>query len=613
QGYLRYAFLKNRLGNTAPAEIRRFLQKNEYAPVSAQLRERWLTQLASRGDWETFLQEYRPLDNPTLQCLRLRQLLKANESPSELTPEIERLWLTDTRLPSACNAVFVRWRKAGYLTDELIWQRIALLMARYRSSLAGELANQYLSAKDRTWVRRWQAMHRQPLRELQKLRYPVNTPRAQMIVKHGIVRLGYRDPDTAMAQWQRLKGKHSSLAEANDEIVGTLATLASRRHEPIAVEWFSNIPDYALDTNRRLWRLRAALRAGRWDLARGFVESLSEQEQEDRFWWYWTARIMEETGDAAKARYLYAILATGRNYYSFLAADRLNTGYVMHHQAVDVSPATRANVLARPGIQAARELYALGDIPAARRQWSWTLARMNGEELDAAALVARDWGWYDRAIFTLSRSGYMNDLNLRFPVLYRDLVEANAVANNLDPSWIYGVMRQESAFMVDARSPAGALGLMQLMPRVGRSTAKRLKLKVRGRGAMLEVENNLRLGTAFLRELLRRYRGHQMLATAAYNAGPSRVESWRPKDDTLAADIWVETIPYNETRDYVKNVMAYTVVYDHRLEREPIRLCARMPVVPSAGDGFRRDRACPDPEPAGRQVGADAAPAEPSS
>jgi soluble lytic murein transglycosylase len=177
-------------------------------------------------------------------------------------------------------------------------------------------------------------------------------------------------------------------------------------------------------------------------------------------------------------------------------------------------------------------------------------------------------------------------------------VESNAKANGLDPSWIYGVMRQESAFVADARSSAGALGLMQLMPSVGRMTGRRIKLKVRSTGAILEVENNVRLGVAFLKNMLQRYDGHQMLATAAYNAGLSRVRAWLPQEQTLDADVWIETIPYDETRDYIKNVMAYAAVYDHRLDRDPIRLCRRMPAVGPNNDVVRIASTCPPPTPA---------------
>lgn len=598
QGYLRYEFLKDRLDSSSDEDIRRFIERNDFAPISAQLRARWLNELATRGAWDIFMHEYRANDDPALQCLYLNRLANVSGKTKELAAKVEKLWLTEQRLPSVCNAIFGVVRERGYLTDELVWKRIELLMDHHQPSFAGELAKQYLNADQRTWVRRWQAMYRNPAAELDKLGYPVDNARASMIVKHGIMRLAHRNPQAAMAQWESLRGRYPRLAKDDGEVVGSLAMLATQRHSPMAVQWFAAVPDNALDSELRVWALRAALRESDWALAKRVVANLGKDEQTDRFWWYWTARIMEETGQNAKAQYLYALVAADRNYYSFLAADHLQISYVMQHQAVKVNPQDVDAVLKRPGVQAARELYAIGDVTSARAQWEWTTVGMNKQELEAAALVAGDWGWHDRAIVSLKRSGHFNDLDLRFPLVYRDIVESNAAEHDLDPSWVYGVMRQESGFAVNARSTAGALGLMQLMPRVGRSTARRLKLDVSSSDAILAVENNLRLGTAFLQNLLKRHNGNQLLATAAYNAGPSRVKSWRPRDGALAADAWVETIPYEETRDYVKNVMAYTTVYDHRLDRTVTRLCVRMPPVtaPSANNVSKPD--CPQPPPA---------------
>lgn len=595
QGYLRYEFLKDRLADTSAQDIRRFIERNSFAPISARLRVRWLNELAARGEWDTFMHEYRANDDPVLECLYLNRRIDVRGEAQELVAKIEKLWLTDQRLPSVCNATFGAARDRGYLTDELVWKRIKLLMMHHQPSFAGELAKQYLDTDQLVWVRRWQQMYRNPAGELHKLKYKVNNARASMIVKHGIMRLAQRNPQAAMAQWQRLRGLYPLLAKDDDEIVSTLAILATQRHLPTAVEWFAEVPDSALDSDLRLWALRAALRENDWVLARRVVANLDKDEQTDRFWWYWTARIMEESGQNTKAQYLYTLVAADRNYYSFLAADRLQSGYVMQHQAVKVNPQDIEAVLKQPGMQAAHELYVIGDVATARAQWEWTTVGMNKQQLEAAALVAGDWGWHDRAIVSLKRSGHFNDLDLRFPLVYRDIVESNAAEHNLDPSWVYGVMRQESGFAVDARSAAGALGLMQLMPRVGRSTAKRLKLNVSGSDAILEVENNLRLGTAFLQNLLKRHSGNELLATAAYNAGPSRVRSWRPHDGSLPADVWVETIPYEETRDYVKNVMAYATVYDYRLSRAVTRLCVRMPPVtaPGADDASKPD--CPPP------------------
>ena len=593
QGYLQYEFLKERISSTPIGAIREFLDENKHAPISAQLRNIWLEHLAAAGDEETFLKEYQGrVSDPKLRCYRLKLLFASTTDAESLSDEVERLWLTRERLPAICDKVFRHWHEAGYLTRDLVWARIKLLMARNRLSHAREVANQYLSANDKVWLRRWQALHRDPAGRLLKIDYPVETELARTIVTNGVIRLAYRDPDKAMMKWQRLRQKHSALSEDEDWILRKVGIIATQQHLPGAEEWLSRVVEGSGDKELRRWHLRAILRAGDWQKAKRLIQNLSEDEQVDRFWLYWTARIMEQTGEGAKARYLFALVATERNYYSFLAADRIGVGYTMQHRSINASPDEVMQLLKRPGIRAARELHAVGDFVTARRQWDWSLSRMDKRELKVAALIAQEWGWHDRVIYTLSKSGYRHDLDLRFPLLYRPMVETNAKANNLDPSWIFGVMRQESAFVADARSPAGALGLMQLMPRVGRATARQLKLRIRNNDAILEIENNLRLGAAFLKNMLRRYNGHQMLATAAYNAGPSRVRHWLPQSAAIDADAWVETIPFEETRDYVKNVMAYTAVYDHRLGRRPVRLCQRMPSVTPLASGAEAESAC---------------------
>ncbi len=596
QDFLRYEWLKDRLGTTPAPQIRAFLERTTYAAFNAPLRAKWLAELAARNEWELFLAEYRPgLGDAAVDCQRLQRLLQTDAGSSAPAAEVERLWLTDERLPVECNPVFNEWHKSGRLTPALVWRRIEQLMERQRPNFAGELAQRYLDADGRDWVRRWQDMHSYPARELRTLAYPLDSERARRIVKHGVVRLGYRDPTIAMTEWERLLARNPQLAAEHGEVLRRLGVLGAQRHLPAAVSWLFALPEDGQDEELQRWRLRAALRAGDWQRARRLVDGLGPSAPRERLWWYWSARVMERTGDSAKARQLLALLARDRHYYSFLAADRLGAGYTMQHEPLGPRAQELAAVLARPGVQAARELYAIGDLEGARRQWNFTIAHMDAREQEAAALAARDWAWHDRVIYTLSRAGHANDIDLRFPLLYRELVEANASEQALDPSWIYGVMRQESAFVVDARSPAGALGLMQLMPRVGHVTAKRLKLDLGGQQALLVVENNLRLGAAFLKNMLHRYGGHQTLATAAYNAGPSRVNAWLPTEGAIDADIWVESIPFEETREYVKNVLAYTVVYDHRLRRAPLRLCTRMPAVGARRAPVAGEQVCAAP------------------
>jgi len=578
--YLEYEYFKDRLDVTPPEDVRRFLDEAAAAPVSEMLRAKWLHRLARRGEWREFLRDYRPIDSDVeLTCMRLERLLRSSDQQATLMNEIAGLWHTGKRLPSACEPVFAAWRAAGHMTSDEVWTRIRLAMERRNVSLARDLAR-YLQPKERVWVSRWIAMHRNPVAELDHLSYPVETPTARMIVRHGIVRLAYRDPEAAMQRWEDLKQRYLFLGEDENYVLRNVGILAAQAHLPQALKWLTAVSADASDENLHLWRVRAALRAGDWQTAKRFIAALSEEQQQEPQWLYWKARILESTGMAMDAKAQYRALALERGYYGFLAADRIGAPYAMQHEPVEARPEEVSAMLARPGIQMARELYLLGQITDARRQWQYTTHRMNNRDLAVAAVVASEWGWYDRAILTVAKSDFHDDLELRFPVLYRDLIEENAQRHGIDTSWVYGIVRQESAFVPDARSPVGALGLMQLMPATGRLTARKLRVPARSTHALLDIENNLRLGTGYLREMLDRYAGNQVLATASYNAGPNRVVEWLEGEDAMDAEVWIETIPYNETRNYVKNVLAYTAVYEHRLnQQQPVRLRQRMPEV----------------------------------
>lgn len=584
RGYLDYDYLKDHIPDTPKATLRAFINDNPDSPVSSQLRLKWLEYLAQRQDWDTFLEEYRDVDETSeLNCRRLDHLLHTSQDQFPLLAEVEYLWLTGNRLPVACDGVFKSWRKAGRMTSQLVWDRIGLAMERRNLSLVQELRS-YLDHGDRVWVDRWVAMYRNPARELRDIHYPVETPVARRVVRYGVVRLGYTDPAEAMKEWSRLKEKFEFFGEDDNYVLRWVGILAAQQHLPGAVEWLSAVSAGNNDKTLREWRVRAALRAGQWQTGLRFISALSDEEQKDSEWLYWKARLLEKTGDKKAAWPIFSELATERSYYGFLAADHVGRDYSMQHVSIDASPEEISAMLAQPGIQMAQELFIMGEVVAARRQWTWTTRAMSSRSLQVAAVLARHWGWYDRAILTVAKSDHLDDLELRFPILYRDMVEDSAQKSDIDPSWVYGVLRQESAFVTDARSGAGALGLMQLMPQTGRQTGRRLNLNITSNNAILKVENNLRLGAGYLKNVLDANNGHQVLATAAYNAGPNRVKEWLPETQGLDADAWVESIPYTETRNYVKNVLGYTMVYAYRLGNTRLRLQDRMVPIPPLDD-----------------------------
>ncbi|HEC11745.1 MAG TPA: hypothetical protein ENI80_00580 [Acidiferrobacteraceae bacterium] len=580
-GYLDYAYLKKRIAVTPNRLIRQTIEENQDAPISQWLRRKWLNELVRRQDWDGFMEAYEDIPRQAgLKCHYLRQQQKRGQSWEQLDAPLRELWLIGRSQPTPCNTLFKVWHKAGLLKRDLVWARVRIAMGRGQLGLAQRISKSFLEKQDRAWVMRWVTMHRSPQTQLGHIKFEMKRPVARMVVKHGIKRLGRRDPELAMQVWDRLTKKYDFDQTDHNEIYRKLGLLAARRHMPIAVAWLAQVPAAPDDQELRHWRMRAALREGHWSVANRFLVAATAEEKKENDWRYFRARVLEKSGHQDQANFIYKRLARERGYYGFLAADHIGGDYQMRHRSIQASKLEIERLSTRSGIRMAKELFSLGQLAQARRQWAWVIKDLNKRELQIAALLAHQWGWYDRAIFAANKSGHRDDLNLRFPILYQNLVEQNARISHIDPGWVFGVVRQESAFITDARSHAGALGLMQLMPRTGRLVGRRIKLKIRNRYSILKVENNIRLGTSYLRTVLDTHKGNQVLATAAYNAGPHRVRRWLPKQ-TLDADLWVESIPFDETRRYVKNVLGFATIYSQRLDYPRLRLGDRMlPVDP---------------------------------
>jgi len=285
-------------------------------------------------------------------------------------------------------------------------------------------------------------------------------------------------------------------------------------------------------------------------------------------------------GRLEEARSIYLLSSDTRSYYGFLAADRAGLSYQLNQRTVRY-PANDLQTLAKlPAIERARELHAIGRVVDARREWTYAIQRMDKSQMLIAAQLAHEWSWHDRAIVTLMQADYWDDLEKRFPLAHRELVMTQAKQQRIEPAWAYAIIRQESAFTEDARSHAGALGLMQLMPTTAKQVAHSMRLRFT-RSDLLDADINVKLGVNFLRKVIDKFKGNKVLATAAYNAGERRVMKWLPKEGSIPADIWVELVPFNETRDYCQRVLTYTAIYEQRLGLHPVPLMERMVPIPA--------------------------------
>jgi len=577
--YLRFDELRDRLSRAPASELNDFIEEHDGLAVSWRLRRSWLYNLARHRDWDQFLQVYREPQPVRLRCYRLQALLAQQPVPADtLVAEAIGLWLVGSSQDDACDPAFEYLYDNDHITDERVWERIRLAMASGNVSLAGFLAKR-LPAADQAWVTLWREARSRPAQTLVAEALGRDTPRAREIVAYAVQRLAGIDAGQAHRRWQSLRGKYAFTPDQVAATEGRIAMSAVWQKLPTAHDWLSDLPEAAVDETVRAWRIRTALAEEDWHAVLRHSDALPAEEAQREEWRYWRSVALEKTGHSAQAMDEFASLAKLRDYHGFLAADFLRWPYEMSNQPIAHTGAELQELQQRPGFIRARELYRAELLTDARREWEDAIRDLPASELKLAALLAHRWGWHDCAIMTVARSGDYDDLVLRFPLDYTETVLSQARNRQLDPVHVYAVIRQESAFNKDARSHAGAMGLMQLMPRTGTVTARKYNIPLAGTGNLLEPEKNISIGSAYLKQVMEQFDDSIVLASAAYNAGPHRVRQWLPESGSRSAASWIALIPFSETRKYVQRVLAYAAIYDWRMQRKVTPLKKHMPAV----------------------------------
>ena len=330
------------------------------------------------------------------------------------------------------------------------------------------------------------------------------------------------------------------------------------------------------------WKVRAALLEQNWQHVAEALADLTALERQEPKWQYWLARSLDKTGSALQARDLYFKLAEDRSFYGFLAADNIRKPYQFSNRPVFLAENELDKLANETDFKVVREFKLLNREAEAERQWWYTIKKMSKERRMIAAKLAQQWHWDQIAITTLVKADYWDDLALRFPVYYSEQIHHNAYLHNLDPAIVFGLIRQESIFNKDAESSVGARGLMQVMPITGMQIARDLKEKWRSGDSLFNPDINVRYGAFYYKKLLKQFHGHFALAIAAYNAGSGRVAKWLPSAEAMPADIWIETIPFKETRKYVTAVLSYAIIYQQLMQRKSLKMKELMlDVLPS--------------------------------
>lgn len=583
---LRAAYLKarvsSRLFNPADeTEIHDFLQVYGALRPGRDLRYRYATTLASTGRLADYLQIYQQfyhgLEIARLDCLALSAEIQAGNQ-DRIVRRASDLWLVGNSQDDACDPVFAYLRSNGLLTEDLYRDRFALAIAAREFSLARYLAksldtsftdeaNLWISARDR--AADFVASHSNAK----------DIAAHQLQLLYAVERIAYRDPAAAALEWQRLQGIAAFAAEPAANTSQYIALWAARRNSPIAEAELANLPPAAVNTEVNRWRVRSSLRRHDWEAVINNIAAMPPDEQREEEWQYWHAKSLRGISQEDHALALLNQLSAERSYYGFLAADEAGLEYSFSHAAMLLDEEIMASLEASEAMIRARELFMVGLESNGRSEWDAVVGSLNADEKMQAALLAQKWGWHSRAIAAAAAAGQYDDLDLRYPLAFEESFSRYSADAGIAQSWAYGVARSESLFMADVRSSAGAVGIMQLMPDTGRATAREIQLPYAGVTTLIDPGSNIRLGTTYLGKMLNRFGGNPILATAAYNAGPGNVEMWLPASNDIDARIWIENIPFNETRQYVRRVFATDTIFHWRMTGETRRLSSTLPPI----------------------------------
>ncbi len=577
---LRGKFLEKNLRLARKQEIDQFLAQHDGSGPARALRYRWAKYLHRKRQWDEFLtiyqQHYSTLGNTTLDCMAVDAQVAANATVNGALAL--DLWRVGDSQPEQCDPVFSWLSDSGILDTQQIRKRFQLALENRNISMATWLARR-LGSADQQLVARWKALRDQPLKTLKRYQRASAGPRLREEIAYGMSRYARKDTEAASDLWQPLQKDFRFGPEAANQVAEEIALVAAWRHEPYAGKLIDRVDSRYRSDELVEWQIRTALRVQDWRGVLAGIALLSEDLGGSERWRYWHARALAKTGNPNKAEAILRQLATERSYHGFLAADQLGQDYAFEHVALMEQPETLEKLRQAPALIRARELYLTGLTGRARSEWDGYTKTLSKEDKAQAALLASNWQWHSRAIATAASGGHYDDLHLRYPLPWQASFAKSADRNEIATEWALGIARSESSFMHDVRSGAGAVGLMQLMPATGKATARAAKIPYRGRASLTDPKTNIQLGTRYLGDMYRRFGNSQVLATAAYNAGPHRVDAWLDDVDEMPAEIWIETIPFDETRKYVQRVLSANAVFHWRLTNRTQRITGALKPV----------------------------------
>ncbi|MFZ6731611.1 transglycosylase SLT domain-containing protein [Undibacterium sp. Ji42W] len=573
--YIDYYRIRSRLVKTSNSEFREFINKYEGSAIADRLRNDWLLMLGRRGEWDLFDQQY-PLfivaDDNQLRCY---SLLSKAVKQQKVATEARNLLNSPRDYGEGCYAMVTYLVTTGQFNQYDLWAQMRMAGENGATPLAQRLGkllnlpeNQVAEVIDK------------PASVLKKA--PDAGHAAHELYLIALGRLAKTDHEQAAATLNR----HAALFTDNEKALGwaQIAMQAALKLEPEALGYWQKSEGAPLTLEAYQWRTRTALRELDWKLVKSSITAMPASLKSDPTWVYWYGRSLKAEGKNEEARAQFASIADQLHFYGQLALEEQGQKIGLPASVKPLTPEELAPMEKNPNLQRALRFYAMNLRFEGTREWNWELRKMSERQHLAAAELARQNNLLDRMVNTSDRTKGELDFSQRYPTPFNDSMYKTTQALGMDMAWVYGLIRQESRFIMNAKSHVGASGLMQLMPATARYVAKKIGLGNFVPNQVNDVETNIALGTNYLNMVLTDLGGSQALASAAYNAGPGRPRAWRSKlSKPVEGAIFAETIPFNETRGYVKNVLSNATYYAALFEKKPQSLKSRLGIVVPKG------------------------------
>lgn len=541
-----------------PPEFLEFVKGSTH--LSNKLRNKWLYELARTKDWTNYVMYYQPTEDINLRCYDQIAKFNLGQVDDALKGSIP-IWLSGNSQPKACNTLFDLLLENDNFDQSLITQRIALALDKRNVQLARYLIKQYKIPHD-TEVQSLANIHQNPT-NINKL-----TPgeiNAQLYL-YGLKRMTAINMDKALALWQQVKTNKLLNESQKQTFLAHIALYKAMRNHEDSLVWFAKVkPQYYNDVLVD-WQIRFALKNHDWKHVAKFINN--SKNKDTPCWQYWLARSLEAQGKKAEAIAIYEPLAKNRHYYGFLASIRLKKTPSFENEKPTTSLASLKPY--QPFIDQVKALYYAKQNVEASRLLNDFISELPKEEASALVYwVDSELEWHGKSVYLSNNETLNNQLMLRFPLPYKGTVKTYSNQYSIPPEFVYAIIRQESGFREDVVSSAGARGLMQVMPQTASVVSKMSKISYNDQKQLFLSNKNINIGIAYLQQLTKRFSNHPVLVAAAYNAGPRQVVYWLKNHPPKEIDVWIETLPWQETRNYLKNVMAFYVVYQYRLNQKP--------------------------------------------